>query len=276
MNRYQIERDLLWAINSSTLLTTSPAFTPIDKNVFDLERLVGHVVTTSDHRVGRYFERLIGFWLSEVRGLTDCQHSTQIRDGNRTVGELDFLFTDEQGRRTHLETAVKFYLYDPQSVVGGSHFIGPNAGDTFERKTKRLLKHQLPLGRKHFQDVTVTGAWVKGRIFYHPLQAMPSVLPAELSTQHLRGTWIRASELGYFREQEAASVYRVLLKPYWLSEEVASFDDPKVLSTDDVTKQLTQHFLDSAHPVLLSRLNRREHQLGEVERIFVVADCWPG
>ena len=159
-------RDLTWAINSQSLLTESP-LARLDPSEVDPEHLRRFLEDDPSRRVGRYFERLVLYWLTHVRKVEVIASSLQIRDGNRTIGEIDLLFRDEQGRVTHWEIAVKFYLYLSSGTFIGSHYIGPNAGDTFERKMERLFDHQLPRSITHFPEVEVRQALVKGRMFYH-------------------------------------------------------------------------------------------------------------
>ncbi len=252
----------------------------LDRSDIDQEQLRRKIGRNANRRVGKYFEQLIGFWLSSNGGVSDLEHSRQIRDGKRTIGELDFLFIDQAGRRTHLETAVKFYLHTADGQVDGSHFIGPNAADTFERKTQRLFNHQLPLGRQHIGDIDVTMAIMKGRIFYHPDQEIPggklSQLPEGLSPDHARGNWIRQCETGYFSDQADHSRFRVMRKPFWLADEVAASNDRSLMHAAEMVLYLDRHFQQSKHPVLVSQLSEKENNYQESNRIFVVEDSWPG
>ncbi|QDT13898.1 DUF1853 family protein [Stieleria marina] len=267
--------DLLWAINSPSLLNDSVGVAPLERGDFDQERLAHTIAANPNRRVGKYFEHLIRFWLAEIRGVTDLEHSRQIRDVKRTIGELDFLYTDEQGRRTHLEIAVKFYLHTPDADVGGSHFIGPNAADTFDRKMSRLFDHQLPLGRQHISGITQTIAIVKGRIFYHPNNAVPRSLPAKLSPDHGQGNWIRQSETRCFQDQPSDSRFCVLRKPHWLANEIAAIDDDSLMSKAGIADCLERHFQQNNHPVLVSQLEMSRGHYEEANRLFVVNDEWP-
>ena len=271
----RVVNDLLWAINSPSLLNNIAEIPSLDQSDIHRKNLAQTIGANPNRRVGKYFEQLIGFWLSSNRGVSDLEHSRQIRDGKQTIGELDFLFTDQQGRRTHLETAVKFYLYVPDIVVQGSHFIGPNAGDTFERKTNRLFDHQLPLGRQHIGDIDQTIALVKGRIFYHPDREAPQRLPARLAPNHLRGSWIRQCETQYFDDQDPRSRFCVMRKPHWLADESATINDAALLNSAEMTISLNHHFRQSNHPVLVSQFSEIENGYQESNRIFVVETSWP-
>lgn len=181
MNSSRQLDDLTWAIASPSLLADCPVVPDFDPDRVDPEHLAAFLAETPGHRVGRYFERLVLYWLQYVRRVEIVAKSLQIREGNRTVGEIDLLFRDEQHRLNHWEIAVKFYLHFQHKNLSGSHFIGPNAADTFERKMERLFGHQLPRSEASFPEVEIRQAFVKGRIFYHPNQELPHELPMRLA-----------------------------------------------------------------------------------------------
>ena len=274
MNHSRELRDLTWAINSQSLLVESP-LVQFDPSHVDPEHLRRFLEEEPSRRVGRYFERLVLYWLTHVREVEVIASSLQIRDGKRTLGEIDLVFRDECGRVTHWEIAVKFYLYLSSRTFSGSHYIGPNAGDTFERKMERLFDHQLPRSIKHFPEVEVRQPFVKGRMFYHVSEEHPVDLPDRHAPAHARCNWIRASELELLDLIEDAR-YRVLEKPHWLSGEEADMKDEGLLSYGEQREQLVRHFAVSERPVLLGQLKGTGECFGECERFFVVADGWPG
>ena len=286
LNPVQVVRDLKWAIQSPNLLSSDDfVLEPewIDTHI-DGQHLVDFLRAHWNHRVGYYFESLTRYWLAQLRGVDELSHRVQIRteDNKRTLGELDFLFRDESGVWNHLETAVKFYLHYAPHHHSGSHFIGPNAADNFERKLVRMTNHQLPLSAAHFPHVRVRQALVKGRIFFHPTDSLEVELPESLSKSHLRGTWMWFHEFPTLADSERN--YRVLQKPFWLapgSQEPASdhltfasidraLKDPQGFAS---TPQYRARTGNSTHPVLLSVLDAKDGS--EVDRMFVVPSDWP-
>ena len=214
-----------------------------------------------------------------IRRVEIVAQALPIRDGKRTLGEIDLLFRDEQGRLTHWEIALKFYLHFPHPSSLNSHFIGPNAADTFERKMERLFQHQLPRSESAFPDVENRQAYVKGRIFYHPLAAPSLDLPKHLSPDHLRCHWIRSSQLDLI-SPSVGELFRVLHKPFWLSDEMVAremspYSEAEFVSWQELSEQLEKHFARDGHPVLISKLNLSNRGLAESKRIFVVPECWP-
>jgi len=102
-------RDLIWVINSPLLMDlTSQESVPtrlLEVSDIDGEHLAVHLSSHPEQRVGRYVEQLIVYWISVIRRCEVVAHALQMRDGKRTVGEIDLLFHDEQGRLNHWEVA---------------------------------------------------------------------------------------------------------------------------------------------------------------------------
>ncbi len=222
------------------------------------------------HRVGYYNEALVHSALRGVPGVTDLQHSLPVRDGTRTLGELDFLFRCE-GKVCHLEVALKFYLYSANEICLGSHYIGPNAGDTLERKTEKLLRHQLLLGKQAFPEVTESYLFCPGILFYHPEESGSDTAlehtPDFLSPNHDRGFWLRASEFGDWIAQEAHfNAGKILSKPFWMSACANQ-------AINEVVSEIEEHFAQSRYPVALALSSTDRGD--EPKRLFVVSDDWP-
>lgn len=272
-------RDLKWAITSPSLMTRSDKDsissrftneTPIDE-----QELTSFLTQYTSFRVGTYFEGLVLYWLEKICNLNIIAKQLQVFEENRTVGEIDFVFEDQAGILNHWETAIKFYLHFPTENPTGSHFIGPNAVDTFEKKSQRLLEHQLPFSQKHFPEVAKREAFMKGYIFYHADETPPIQLPETMSANHLKGTWIRYSELLRLNDQNQTHLFRILHKPYWLSPEIGRFPNEDLNSFTELKSQLDTHFLNSARPLLVSVLTRQQNICHEIDRIFIVSESWP-
>lgn len=96
-------------------------------------------------RLGKLVERFVFHELNANDDFDIVAENIQIRDGKRTVGEMDALLMTKNGP-LHLEIIYKFYLFDPS---GGacelSHWIGPNRKDSLVQKLDKLKKKQLPL-----------------------------------------------------------------------------------------------------------------------------------
>ena len=253
--QHQWQEDFKWAVASPFLMETTITLPDIPVEITPPQ------APFRGHRVGYYFESLIDHWLEQQPGVEMIAKGFQVIEEGRTIGELDFIFRDAQGEVHHWEVASKFYLYNSGAKKLGSQFIGPNAGDTFERKRDRLLSHQLPLGKKTFPEVTHSAAFVKGRIFYHPKERAPTNLPEHLNKNHLHGIWLHQSELNFLEELSADQLFSIAQKPWWLSRQQ---------SAEELSLAALQEQFKTAqtHPILLnSRADERP--------IFIVPDTWP-
>jgi hypothetical protein len=270
----QLLADLVWVVNSPSLIVSSRETHPIAETDVDLDRLVNFFDDQLPRRVGFYFERLVLFWLIHVRRVEMVAHGKPIRDGSLTLGELDFLFRDEVGRLTHLEVAVKFYLHYAESLIAGSHFVGPNVKDTFERKMKRMFDHQLQLGRKHVEGVEIQEPMVKGRIFYSTFDSPSGEPPALLSPDHLRARWVTHHEFDAISLSDSFR-YRVLLKPFWLSADQTAQHDWGLMTKQQINDYYNDSNKKNRASVLISQLIKSEGGWTETKRFFVMANDWP-
>ncbi len=271
-------RDLVWAVNSPSLMDLtsqdSVPTQPLKVSDVDGEHLRTYLTSQGVQRVGQYFERLIVYWLRSIRGCEIVAHSLQLRDGKRTVGEIDLLFRDEQGRLTHWEVACKFYLQVDVRDAATTDYIGPNANDTLCKKATRLLEHQLPLGGRCFPEIEVREAFVKGRIFYHWQTGSKVSLPSELATLHLEGRWLRTREVPELLRTSHLR-YRILRKPFWLADEFADPSGDDILTMDETAQVLQQHFRCRPTPILVSGFRDSTSPVRESERWFIVPNQWP-
>ncbi|MDA8743108.1 DUF1853 family protein [Rubripirellula amarantea] len=286
MQSSQHVRDLTWAINSRSLINTDssvvenriPSIDPdtVDPDTVDAGHLSAFLADKPMRRVGRYFELLILYWLQHIRCVDVVEESLQVREGNRTLGEIDFLFRDEEGCLTHWEVAIKYYLYHADDLGMGCHYIGPNAADTFDRKMKRLFEHQLPRSEVHFPEVQRREAFVKGRIFYQPAQPRPLAIPQLLSPDHHQGAWVYLSQLSTLPPLKDER-FKVLRKPYWLSDETAAIKtvvdgDDRLLCRDGLRTVVAEQYASHVRPVLISQLQPDGQHFVESTRIFVMPD----
>ncbi len=259
--------DLCWAIESPAFAegpgTEGPASVVAEQ--IDLDHLVATLGQVPP-RVGHYFERLVRYWLVHCEGVELEAAGLQLSDPEtgRTLGELDFVFTDVEGRRCHWETAVKFFLYDPARP--GSHFPGPNVRDDYESKIAKLFEEQLTRTVPSLGSFDRRRAFVKGCCFHHPLVGAPETLPERMPSKAMTGTWIRAAEVELVTERWSGHAVAVLNKPHWLAPQPGAG-----VPLDDFAGALRQHFGTSRRTVMAAVL---DGDGDEVERLCVVHDAW--
>lgn len=264
--RSQAAFDLCWTVNSPSLVD-GPDVAPTPKisiDAVDDEHLEVFLRDqTPGHRVGRYFEQLIHYWLRYIRQVEVVGTGLQLKDGKITVGEIDFLYRDESDTLVHCEASVKFFLCAPGATP--SEFPGPNARDNFEAKSTKLFEKQLPASEGRIDGIGARHGLVKGMIFYRAGE--PEVAaPARLTDNHMRGMWLRANETE--RLGSVGQLFAIAPKPHWLAPEV----DVELKDGESLIKQLGEHFDGPAHPVMVSARNLDG---SEANRLFVVPDHWP-
>ena len=281
----QLVLDLLWAVNSPSLLRVaenqgfdSPVRMLHQRDIQTAD-LVDFMAKGSTRSLGQYFERLISFWLHKIRQVDVLYESFVIRERKRTIGEIDFIFIDEQSRMTHWEVAVKFYLFSSDTYGLGSHYLGPNAVDTLDRKLERLLHHQLQRSEKLFPDVEVREPYVKGRIFYPLLQPDRSPVHSSLSDSHLVGSWVRHADAGMLLRSAGRQLdtvaYRVLDKPHWLAEVFSYQGNETMMSSREFSAFAAHHFSESQRCLLVAQLDFDGEGYHESGRFFIVPNDWP-
>lgn len=260
--------DLEWVLSSPSLVIdplAAPAIS-LDRSMVDLDHLEAFLAERDEHRVGRYFEHLLLYWFVHVRKVELVGAGVQIKDEqNRTLGEMDFLFRDDDGRLNHCEAAVKFFLHYPND--DGSHFPGPAARDNFERKSTQLFTKQLLMSEVHAPDVEVRLAFMRGRVFERVGVPGPEVLPHRMAPDRLGGLWVRESDLGLLDPLGDVG-FHIVQKPHWFAPSI----DGEVLTRGQFDDQLSSHFDGPAYPVMVSI---RGSDSSELHRCFVLPTAWP-
>ena len=291
-------RDLAWTIGSPSLI--DPGFPDFQGKVVNdaycneqlaavadwlkaLDQAPGslheYIHRHESSRLGRYFERLVEFWLlhrQDVDGLSSGEPVR--RDAHHTLGEYDFIFK-ENGRWRHWETVVKFYLQDPHGE-GWHDYVGPGAKDRLAIKINRVFERQLALSKTP-EGLQVLGdrqpvspfAFFKGYLFSHTDASSGFSAPG-VSPHHLSGWWCRAnSPIPSVRED---SRWCVLPRLRWLSPCLIIGSGNHHCSREEMTAFLDGYFSSSTEPILLAELTGQpDERLTEISRGFVVNQDWP-
>ena len=214
-------------------------------------------------RLGLVFESLWHFFLAHDPEVELITHNLPVREGGRTLGEVDILYFCKQRKRAiHLELAVKYFLATAEPQVAGdgfSHWLGPNSLDRLDIKWQRMLSHQLallstPAAEKALASFALPAVdqevAIKGWLFHH---RAGTTLHPNLNPQHPRGLWWPRSQ---FLQEHAVQAWRYLPKPLWLADEKSATEiDASVIA------------LSEKRPVMLIN--------GEGERIMLTPDHWP-
>jgi uncharacterized protein len=210
------------------------------------------LATTRITRLGRYAERLLGWFLQHGPAARLVAAGVPLRRAGVTLGECDFLVRTQQGVQLHWELAVKCYLHAgevralpvprvsaPLSSAAASlstgqlseplsaklsarlsDYVGPNLKDRFDLKLAHVLNHQLPLSaREEFASVGYKGPWtpqmfIKGWLFYRHGETPPD--PVELDPAHGRGWWVTRADWPAFAAAQNGK-WRPLQRLEWLA-----------------------------------------------------------
>ncbi|MDN4500577.1 DUF1853 family protein [Pseudomonas mosselii] len=296
--RHPAVRDLAWALLSPPLLAQAgcPQRHPLLGSAWadDPQRL-GHWLAALDQaptpllrwltrlnsrRLGLYYESLWQFALQQAPGIELLAANLAIRDGGRTLGELDLLLRDRDGDH-HLELAIKLYLGPPvDDGQDPAHWLGPGCHDRLGTKLAHLAGHQLRIsGQPHSREAldglgiaeVQAHLWLGGYLFYPwpghaeaPLGAHPT---------HLRGRWLHRRDWADYLEHCTLGRWQPVSRQGWLAP--ARVEADRCWAAEQFDSWLQE--LDEVAPAqLLVRLEEAgDGTWHEAERVFMVADSWP-
>lgn len=286
----EIVRDLFWLIYSPSLMELPDNLsvdwlldTPdieeqlefLDQNP---EQLLNKLRQQARFRLGYYFEDLVRLYLKSFFQPSDIKSNIQVSRDKTTVGEYDFLLALPDGKKIHLETAVKYYLCTSEAPDNCrlEDFIGPNCTDRLDRKWQRLTTHQINLSNTAAgKDQAIAldllpdqrSILLRGYLFYPHQQWRDFEAPSPVSPDHLRGWWIRDNAIESLNQD---SRYVVLMKPRWLALAQCSFQETiSFTELANTTASITT-------PLLVARLEYDELQRLwlEADRGFIVQENW--
>lgn len=235
-------------------------------------------------RLGIYHETLWHWILARAPTTRLLANNVALRDGNRTLGELDLIYADKTPDAslagvTHAELAIKFYLGLPEGPGesdDAARWIGLDSVDSLAIKAHRLQYKQLPMALKARSDPLLCAALpaqhfkqrliMPGRLYHSWCQRLP--LPRLVSREAPHGVWCHIDDWHDLAAALPSGCRGALLnKPHWLA--------PPLQETwrtlHDLSDALASHFRQyrAARHVLLSLADGRQC------RLFVVANDWP-
>ncbi len=280
-------RDLAWAILSPPLIQfqSGPVrgatadwclgqFEDFAGHLKELDRdprpLLEFLGDPTRHKLGKYFENLIAYWLEASPNFELLARNLQIRDEKKTYGELDLIVHDRKtGRTGHWEVAAKFYL-QLGSADDLRSWVGPNRRDNLGRKSQHLLENQArraghPVAHALLaqQNIPIDEAFVflKGHLFKSPTSEPETCKgPIRIHPECEQHTWV---SVGDFARTHAGSdlTWQELTKPNWLA-------DQSNLKEGFGMRPWAPDLCDGPNLVIGLRGGR------EIQRSFVVPDGW--
>ena len=239
-------------------------------------------------RLGHYFEDFIDFFLRHHPEVSCLQRGRQVKKGNQTIGEADFLFFEQStGHWVHLEVAIKFYLYTTDGALGpnkASQFLGPNVIDNLQKKRDKLIHKQIKLienNRLLVPDIPFDAALkpkllFKGILFYPPSQqpiSKKACLRIGISPEHTQGTWMRKSQID--GRQLKDTQYFFLDRSSWFKQPSLDEIDSQVLNPNEFIEFIQHHFKTSTQPLMFDQILTSPNGHYQRLRTLIVDEEWP-
>ena len=229
--------------------------------------LLSYLAAHPVRRLGFYAEQLLAFWIGHAPHLTMHAANLPVREGQRTVGEFDFLLTID-GEPWHLETASKFYL---QLSLPSAPWVGASLRDALNLKAEktqrqlRLSRHPAAVLPEGFSACQV-GARTTGWLFL-PADGAEPILPP-LNPAACLGWWCSADQS--WPQSHPDSRWCHLPRLRWLSPALLPEADTLTLADLQILADAWQT------PQLVAELQRQaDGQWLEVGRGFVAPKGWP-
>lgn len=296
--RHASVRDLAWTLLSPALMQPPPGAQrhPLAasgwadhphqlehwlRRLDDAPQALDHwLAQRGSRRLGLYYERLWQFALAQAPGIELLASNLPIRQGGRTLGELDVVLRDRTGVH-HLELAIKLYL-GPEQGAGEDvgQWLGPGCHDRLGAKLAHLVGHQLPMAVQPQSQAALAalgiGAvrshlWLGGYLF-HPWPA-GCAWPDGAAADHLRGQWLRRQDWARFAASRPAGHWQPLARERWLAP--ARVGEQALWSAAQFTQWLAALEADAAARLLVRLAPAAAGSWEEQERVFLVADHWP-
>lgn len=240
----------------------------------DSKALDAYLASRFTGRLGHYYEALWQFAVQSAQGLDLLATNLAIRDGNRTLGEMDMVYRDSEGVH-HVEFAVKLYL-GPEDAghTDLQAWHGTDVTDRLDMKLARLRERQLKLssseaGLTALRELTGepirSSLWLGGYLFYPAgVRCNP---PPRAHPAHQRGSWMRYCDFG---SRVDRSLWRLIPRQRWLAPAVHAFTEPLPDSFIDWMAELPL----PTPAKLVARIDPDTDK--EMERTLLVDDGWPG
>ncbi|HSH48833.1 MAG TPA: DUF1853 family protein, partial [Halomonas sp.] len=268
--QHPLVRDLAWLIDAPDLLQLDNVERPsLEELGLDApqvrQRFLYHLDIspeplgsqfgeTFDHRLGLYHERLWQRLLALAPGTRLLAHNLPVIEAQRTLGELDLLYTRrDSGLPIHLEVTIKYYLGlpdGPGAADDQARWIGPGGMDSLAIKRAHLQQHQLPMANTpQARDALAShlGVSPPGRMLQR--LAMPGVLfypmdrtlpaPRQANPRHLKGQWLRWRDWHRLTDRLPRGMRGAWLnRPHWLAFPACE----QLVPLARLSHQLASHF----------------------------------
>ncbi|MDB2606600.1 DUF1853 family protein [Zobellia sp.] len=151
-------------------------------------------------------------------------HNQPVKDGNRTIGEIDFILKHrETAQLIHVELTYKFYIIDPSISEPIHRLVGPDRRDMFFTKMEKIRDKQFPLlhsknGIRTLSEKNIHHEEIAHQACYKAQLFMPytddKVDITPLNTSCVYGYWVKFEDF----EKDAFKNYKYYIpsKSEWV------------------------------------------------------------
>ncbi|GEM_PF-389700 len=288
-------RDLAWVIAAPPILDSFPnseirfldfdffkkEFTRLREKLKELDKhpspLENFLNNGNTRLLGKYFEKLIEFWLASLSEFDLLASNIQIFKEEKTIGEIDFIIRDKHGEIFHLEVAGKYYITISDTPQMGD-FFAPNPKDNLSDKTEKLISTQLQLsntvhGRNKLNELGIKDSLtplllVKGYLFYPLENTNKASFAAE---KHLSGFAVPTDKLEKLCSLEKHWV--ILERKQWIARQ-CRIPENSVLECKGLTDKILRYFEKNDYPLLVAGVEKRGNSFREKVRAFILPQAW--
>jgi len=307
----QLQADLLWAVTSADMMqlgnlpeaadlhsfADSPALESLTQWLHNQDHstaLTKLIKERQPSRLGIYYEALWQYVFEHYPGFQLICQNLPITNNSRTLGEMDFVyFCKLRQQHVHLETAVKFYLGDPEfkaphtpnkSAQIWSQWIGPGCKDRLDIKLLKMLNKQTrlastPEGLQRLEQLGITHVLreicLKGCFFYPLNGTCPP--PPHNHPQHGSGYWLPQQDINLL--QDKANSWHIMKKEQWLAP-VTLPESSTPLTLNDLESDITLRLASNPFPIMVANMQPdvsgyQGSGYQESGRYFITPDDWP-
>jgi len=173
-------------------------FPEIDLSSFQPEPIPDRI------RLGHQMEHVFKQLVAHSPDYEILLHNLSVKDGNRTLGEIDFVLRNVQtAQLIHIELTYKFYIINPEISEPIHQLMGPNRRDMFFTKMEKIKNDQFQLlhteeGVKALHNNNIDATKVSHKTCYKAQLFEPyggnQVAIRPLNTACFKGYWLRFAD----------------------------------------------------------------------------------
>jgi hypothetical protein len=236
-----IEQDLKWCLEAPSLLAPHPTLWQpalLKNDSFQLlSSDLSKLINARKGKLGAYFEVLAGYLFKQHPDFELLAQNEIVYHGKTTLGELDLLVKQLSTNEViHLELALKFYLWVPETESPHLAWIGTGLRDFLANKLARLYQHQLQLPHiAHTKDCWPChlpfpdryALWIPGRL-YTPLNQPQPINCDDLFPQTPWRLNSKAEQSYWIEADKQPTPTLTLNKGDWLSPAIYTSDQSNI------------------------------------------------